>query len=528
MASKLKVAEIQSFVDGLNMFANATQVKDSESPDLLNILFTGLTAITKRQGYAKLTTSEVSTGHSIQGIFSYITNSVREILYVSNGTLYKYNSGSSSAISGGSLHASNNVNACQVGDRLYLVDGSSNLSYYDGTNITTTGITAAPSKSKQAIFFNSRIYCTSDDNRDRVYYGDALTDAGDASNTGDFTVDANGGYFGFGMSKEVVGFAKKDDYLYVFLKESIYRIEPVVSSGTLDHTAVLVSNAMGCRSPRSIENVENDIGFMSSTYYFLGEVANFVALRTTNISAKVQALFEGMTQSAIENVAAIYYDKEETLLLAVQVGSDNNDHIIGYQTPYKAWFYWDDIEVNSFLDWTDGSGVRHLYFGSANTSKSYVYELYQGLTDDGSDYDCYYKTKEFDLKKFNIEKIFQNWNIQFGGIYGTITAYFYVNGVLSDTAEFVSGSNVGSSDGFGTEPFGIFPMGIEGNYTEISSSASTINNDWRWHTLTSSPSGTTFQIMFENNNKDESFEIKQASVGYLELPYYKRSPDREV
>ena len=82
MASKIKTAEIKSFVGGINTFASATQVKDGETPDMLNIAFTGTSAITKRSGFTKLT-SEVSNGHKIQGIFVYQTNTVKEILYVS-------------------------------------------------------------------------------------------------------------------------------------------------------------------------------------------------------------------------------------------------------------------------------------------------------------------------------------------------------------------------------------------------------------------------------------------------------------
>jgi hypothetical protein len=150
------------------------------------------------------------------------------------------------------------------------------------------------------------------------------------------------------------------------------------------------------------------------------------------------------------------------------------------------------------------------------------------LTDDGAAINKQFKTKEFDLKEFNIEKIFQFWNIQLGGIYGVLTVNLYVDGTVADSISFSSGASVGTSDGVGTSPVGTFVFGLEGNYTESSSTAATVNNDWRWHTLNSSPSGTTFQLEFTNNTVDENFEIKQANIAYLPLPAYKRSPDREV
>lgn len=527
MASKLKVFPIKSHVGGLNVYANATQVKDNESPEMVNIVFKGLTGITGRQGFIKLLQEEKEAGKKIQGMFSYITNSVNEILFVTNGKLYKYNgAGGANLISGGTFSSTANVNACQIGNRLYFADGITNLCYYDGTNISTTGINAAPTKIKQLIKYNQRLYCNSSDQNSRVYYGKKMSSDGSATDTGDFSSGADSGYFDFGLGQEVVGFAKRENYLYVFNKNQINQITPVVSSGTLDHQQTIVSNALGCRAPRSIENVENDVYFVDSTVYSLGEVANYSTLRTTNVSAKVSELFANMNQASIDNVSTIYYDKEETILIAVQVGETSNDHIVAYQLGYKGWIYWDSIKANSFLDYVDANNIKHLYFGS--DYNGYIYEMYQGLNDDGVAINKRYKTKQFDLDTFHIEKIFQNWNIQLGGVYGILTVNMYVDGVLVDVATFSSGTGSITSDGLGTEPIGTFVFGIEGNFLESSSTQASASNDWRWHTLTSSPSGTNFQFEFVNNNLDENFEIKQETVGYLQLPYYKRNTQKEV
>lgn len=532
MGSRIKEARIESFVGGINTYASPTQVKDNESPDMLNCIFTGLTGISKRQGYSKFTTSAVSGTNKIQGIFSYITNSVREVLYVSGGVLYRYNgSGGSTAISGGTFSTTANVNATQIADRLYLVDGSTALTYYNGSTITNSGINSAPGQISQIIKYNNRLYCITNQYKERVYYGGAIGSDGTATNTGDFrsTSPAYAGFFSFGMGKEVVGFAKMTTTLYVWLKSSIHSINPISTTGAssaLDHTESTISNSIGCRASRSIENVENDIMFVDNTVYSLGEVRNYVTIRTTNVSGKVQKLFSNLNQAAISDVAAIYYDKEEMYLVAVQTGGSTNDHIIGYHLPYKSWFYWDGFSVNSFLDWIDDNNVKHLYFGS--DENSYVYEMFSGLLDDGSAVSAYYKTKQFDLDKFNIEKIFQSIALQLGGTYGILTIYLYVDGVLADTISISSGTNIGTSDGWGTVPIGTLPFGLEGNYTEADSTGTTIANDWRWHNFSTSPNGTAFQLVFENNNADESFEIRQVSMGYIELSYYKRNSAREI
>jgi hypothetical protein len=529
MASKLKVAQITSHVGGLNVYANATQVGDSESPDLLNVEFFGISAVRKRRGFQRLVSSEVATGKKIDGIFSYVSASGREVLYASNGNLYKYNGAAgSTSVTAGVFTAGSPVNACQVGSRLYFVTGSDALKYYDGSAVITTGVTAAPTTPTQAIYFNSRIYCTSSANKDRVYYGSPLGSDGTATNTGDFTVDTDSGYFGFGLGQEVVGFAKIGTSLYVFLRNAIYRLDPVVTSGTLSHSSSLISNAVGCQASRTIENVENDVYFLDSTVYSLGEVATFNSLRTRNVSAKIQSIFAGMSQASIQNASSIYYEKEQAYMIAISVGGSTNDRVLNYSVPYKAWTLWDGYKVNSWTTYIDSNQIKHLYFGSDSSSASYVYEAFQALSDDGVAVNAYYRTKQFDLGQFNIEKIFQNWNIQLGGVYGTLTVKFLVDGVVLDTISFSSGANVGTSDGIGSVPIGWKPIGREGNYVDVSSTAATVSNDWRWHTLGGRVSGTNFQLEYSNANLNESFEVKQAAVGYLPLPYYKRSAARQV
>lgn len=533
MASKVKVAQIKSLSGSINTYLNATQVGDDETPDALNIIPIGLTAVTGRQGYTKFTTTLIASGFKGQGIFTYITDTVREILYVVNGVLYKYNAGSSTQITGGTFSTTANVKGAQVGSRLYLVDGVTALQYYDGTNIVTTGIASAPTKIKQVIFYNKRLYCNSDDNKDRVYFGGALTSTGAATDTGNFSsgTPSWGGFLGYGQGKEVVGFSKIGASLYVFLKSSISRLDPVANTGVsnaLDHTSVSISESIGCLSAQSIDNVDNDVFFLNHTVYSLGEVGTYNSLRTRNVSAKVRSFFESASQTAVANAAAIYDDMNELYLISIQDVQSYKDTIIGYSVPYKAWFKWTGINSNSFVSFIDSDSVSHIYFISDNSAASYVYELFQGLNDDGAAIDKYHKTKEFDLGVFNIEKIFQFWNAQFGGTYGTVTIDLYVDGAIVDTISFASGSSSNTADGIGTGVIGKFLIGKEGNFTEVSASGTTISNDWRWHTLTSSPNGTTFQIKISNNTVNENFEIKQYSVGYIELPLYKRASTREV
>lgn len=537
MASKLKVAPIPSFVGGLNIYANASQVADNESPDLQNIEFFGVSGMRKRRGFKVVCSTPPATGHKIQGKFTYNTNSDVEVLCVSNGKLYKQ-VGVVWILVGGSFSATKNVNACQVGDRLYIADGESPLQYYNGSGLTTTGLTAAPSRVEQLIFYNKRIYCNSADNKDRFYYGAPLTSTGDSVNTGDFTADTDGGYYGFGSAKKITGFAKQGTSLYVFLENSISRIDPTSSGtpATYDHQETQISNSVGCRAPRSIDNVENDIFFVDSTIYSLGEVAQYATIRTKNVSAKISDIFDSMSQDVIKNASGIYYNKEQVYLLSIQATGSYNSTVIGYHVGYRAWVKWTGISANCFLDFTDSSGVKHLYFGSDNPTDGNVYELFQGVNDNGVAIKSYYKTKQFSFDAFHITKIFQDWNLDLGNVAGSITVYVYIDGLLADTVIFSAGL-VSENAGLGTSVFGglyfgslgvIYPFGREGTYTETSTLVTNQSNTWRWHRLNSAPRGTSFQLVIENNNLLDTFEIKQASVAFIELPYRAKSSNNEI
>lgn len=533
MGSTVKTFPIKSVSGSINTYLNATQVGNDETPDALNTIPIGLTAVTGRQGYIKLTTTLIASGYKGQGIFTYITDTVREILYVVNGVLYKYDgSGGSTAITGGTFSTTASVRAAQLGTRLYLVDGTTALQYYDGSNIVTTGINSAPTKIKQVISYNKRLYCNTDDNKDRIYYGGALGSDGTATNTGDFrsASPSYAGFFGFGGGREVVTFAKLGSSLYVFLKDAIKRIDPVSTTGVssaLDHTSTDISGSIGCLAAASVDNVDNDVFFLNHTIYSLGEVGTYTSLRTKNIGAKVSSFFESASQDSIQNAAAIYDDSHEMYLISIQDSAAYKDTIIGYSVPYKAWFKWTGINANSFVSFIDEDNIQHIYFVSDNSGASYVYELFQGLNDDGTAIEKYHFTKEFDMGTFNITKEYFGWNAQFGGVYGTTTIDFYSDGGLADTVSFLSGSSSNTADGVGTGVLGTFLIGKEGNFTEVSSSGTTISNDWRWHDL-AKPIGTTFQIKISNNNLNENFEIKQYSVGYKDLPLHIRSSNRQV
>lgn len=525
MAKKVKPLIISKFNGGYNSFANKTQVKDNESPDMKNMDFVGIDAIRRRYGYIKYS-SEISSGKRVNGIFSYYNGSSWEVLYISGTKLYR---GSNvTEITGGSFTDDTDANACQAGDRLYICNGVDPLSYYDGSNISTTGISNAPSDPKFCIFWSNRLYVNDKANPSRIYFGGAMGSDGSVTNTGNFGTGspAYGGYLDFGKGKIVTGLSKFGDYLYVFFEDQIIRLQQVADTGesnALDHTTELITNSHGCISHRSIDQVENDLYFLGyNGIYSLGEQPDYVSIRTKELSARVKSLIDAIPTKYIDRAAGIYYKNK--YYLAVTEGT-YNDTVIIYDTRYGGWLYWKGLNANSWLEVKDSNSDYHLYFASDDTSSSYIYEAEQGGNDDGSAIDWYYYTKNFDLGDFSYRKKFVDGAIQFGPVYGQLTI-----DVIIDETEIQRILTVGTSsdyaDGIGTAPIGYKPIGLLYN-TPDGTETGTLTNDWRYFDIDSE--GNTIQFKLSGSVKDESAQIEKIKINYWLFPsHYVRDSSKYI
>jgi hypothetical protein len=516
MAAKVKEFIIDNLVGGYNAYVNKTQVRDNESPDMINMDFVGESAIKTRQGFIKYTSSEIVSDHKPTGIFTYDTGASIEVVYSCNTSFYKGSGGTN--ISGITYTADLDTNACQVGDRLYIANGTDDLSYYDGTNTVTTGIASAPADPKFCVFWNKRLYTNDETNPDRVYFGGAMAADGTVANTGNFGSGSPsyGGYFGFGKGKKVTGFAKFGSaYLYVFLEDAIYRISPTSGTGTssaLDHTIELVTNSYGAVSHRSIDQVENDIFFLAHDgIYSLGEQPNYVSLRTKELSARVKTLIDSVSASDLKRAAAHYY--KHRYYLSITTGS-YNDRVLVYDTRYQSWTYWDGYKAGAWAVAKDGDDGLHLYFTSDDSSASYIYEAEQGTNDDGSAISWHFYTKCYNQDDFARAKIYQKGRVLFGNVYGVVDI-----DVVIDETEITKQMSVGESstysDGWGSLPMGTFPLGLDYN-TPDGTTYEDLTNDHRFFDI--DQQGNSIQLKFSGSTLDEACQIEQFQIKYLELP----------
>ncbi len=134
---KLKTEIITGFLGGLNVFQDENVIKDSELTEAKNILL-DVDGIEPRKGTVHYNSS---AGDKIIGGFGfYKSDGTRQFLRYATGInnkLQKYSSGTPVDIGSQTYNATARMNFVQARNKVFIFNGTDNLSYYDGSTITT-------------------------------------------------------------------------------------------------------------------------------------------------------------------------------------------------------------------------------------------------------------------------------------------------------------------------------------------------------------------------------------------------------
>lgn len=136
-------SKIDKWIRGLNTTVSSTQIKPEELSEATDIQLVEDGKIQcPRDGQAYF---GASSGSRVRGIYPYYkSDGTKELLRTSGTNLQKYSSGSWSNISGYTYTSDLNTNGALAYDRLYLVNGTDPLTYYNGTTITSFTAISAP------------------------------------------------------------------------------------------------------------------------------------------------------------------------------------------------------------------------------------------------------------------------------------------------------------------------------------------------------------------------------------------------
>jgi len=457
-AGKLQKQFRSNFAGGWNSYLGVRQIKDSESPDMSNCDFKGAEGIGNRQGYAQISTVG-SYASGVKGIGELHTASYHQALaFVSNASnvIVKHSTdGGAWTQVTGTTFTNINMDGCQASGNFYVGNGTDAMKHWDGSawNTTTNGTIGY-----YPTYYNQRLWVQDETNLDRLnfsgQYSEQLLTGGSLVNKlADFS-DATSGWisFRFGSGTEITGLRVFKDALYVFLRDAIYKIVPATAANTF--TITLITNAVGCVSHRSIDQLEEDLYFAADDgVYALGEVVDYISIRTTNKSAKIQGVFTNLTATNKAKLVGRYFNFKYHLFYS-QFGT-NNDSVVAYDIRYGGWLDWRNMAANAAQVYIDSTNAQYLYFGHPTSSA--VYKLYSGTTDDGTTISSYFNTKSFDEDMPDVLKVYFDHTFVFGLVEGTIT----VTVIFDDnqTAGSSSISQTRPQGGLGRDALGVKVLG---------------------------------------------------------------------
>jgi hypothetical protein len=450
------------FSGGANLYLGPRQIKDNESPDSINNDFKGKGGVGNRDGYSQIGSVGATYDLGIFGMSEYHTSTKDQIIkFASDGANVVLNYCDDglnwTAVTGTKFTDGTDIDVVQAvstaaaaltntDGTLFSFNGTDQMVKYNGVDWAAhTGAT----KGYYGAYFDKRLWCVDEEYKDTLNYSTKTPDAtkpldfatnGTSSNPGTAT-------FKPGSGQEITGMINFKNQLYVFLRSSIYRI--ATTSTVNEFTIQLVTNAVGCVSHRSICQVGEDVFFAADDgVYSLGDVANYTEVRTTNKSARIQKLFDGLSATSKAKLVGKYHNFKYHLFYSND--GVNNDSCVAFDVRYGGWQNWRNIACRAATLFTGSSNQTDLYIGHPTTGA--VYKMYSGTTDDGTAISSYWTSKSFDEEMFDIIKkyLVTTWNL--GALNGKVNLYVIFND--TEVGGSLSLSQVNPTGGFGRSAFG--------------------------------------------------------------------------
>lgn len=511
---------------GLNTLISDSLIDDRESSDLENIQFVESGAPTKAGGYEQVGDN---LSNNPKGIGSYVDTSDNKYLLTTDGTALKYLNGSTwTSISGAtySTASTTQINMTQARGKMYIWDGVSGGTELSSLTLSRPGTMP---RAKFSIFYNGYHVASGVDTQPSRLYISVGTDASDFTNdtsvtdpTPDNSTDVPGAtvFAGTGSGStiaqmidvnkndgdKIMGLAKFGEALIIFKEKSIFQL-------TFDSSGVpivaAVTKSYGAVSHRSIENVDNDVFFLSrSGIYVLGNEPNFFnVIRTNELSARVHPILETVSQANYVRATALFFSHSFYLGLPTGTSQTSNNLLLTYDKRFLAFSKWTHLLPECMTTYINSSNQEDMYFTSANSAKVFKYTP-STFSANGSAISCKFTTKAFDLGDFSEYKRWIFADIYFRQFIGQVTIEVLTDG---DTISKTSSISVFSSNGIGSYQFGEGTFG--GNVeTNVSSTATDTNNvPYR---IPINKKARTIKLRFTNDRNNETFTVLGYKFSY--------------
>lgn len=516
--SRYTQTEILNPGKGLNNLISDNLIDDKEASSLENIMFVESGAPSKAYGFTSVGTGLTNNPRGL-AFFNDTQAGNRDLLTVDGTSLMYLNSSTWTAISGATFSSSAQINFTQALGDLYVWDGTSGgAKLATGRTLTRPGTLP---KAKFSIFYGGYHWCAGVDGQLSRLYRSVLTDAADFTNdpsvtdpTPDNSTDVPGAtvFAGTGsgstiaqfvdVSKndgdKITGLAKFQDALIIFKERSIFQLT-LAADGT--PTVVAVSKSYGCVSHRSIDNVDNDVFFLTRNgVYVLGNEPNYYnAIRTNELSSRIHPTIETINPTSYSLATALF--SQYVYYLGIPSGGVTaNNMTLSYDRRFLAWSKLTHIAPECFSVYTDTTNTDTIYFTSASTNKVYKFTTNYDANDDAIS--AQWTSKAFDLGDFSQYKRFIFIDILFRQLVGTVSIDIYTdNGTLQKSTSISSSQ----SGGMGSNQIGGGDW-IGGTVSTGSTGSSSVSSNIPYRIKINSKS-RSIKVKVSNDRVNETFVI---------------------
>lgn len=524
----LQPLRVRDWRRGINTAIPPTEIDDSEAQDLLNFEFDDNGNLSTRRGVTQL--SADTFGGRITSLHYFTVDSGEIGILFTTGTTLRIieTNGTGLTTLSGALTLPNDtfwqwvtfngmaigVNKATSGDNPIKVSAAA----------AATALTGSPPKAKYIAVWNSRVWVAHASNLNRIQ-ACALGNPEDWTATGAagaFTldIDTNDG-------DQITGLYSTRDALYVFKRRSIHRIVAFADPNTdpANFRREVVTKDVGCVSPYSIQQIPNDVVFLSEQgIASLALVQTAEDFRTAFYSRNVKEITN--FPKTIEEIPSLLCDTGAQYWLSLPTSVAPNAKKVVYVLDYLKvdeaivrWARFDGMVAGTAYTSFPGASGKTYVIGALNSGGT-NYQLFTyvprlstaAFSDQGSAY-----LKAFAMKSFNggaqlLRKYWHEWGIGFNlltasaGI--TITYIFDQNVNRGDSYSFgLTGTQTGS-----VWAAGVWAAGVWGT---VFSGQTDIVRQLKSNAIGRESQDITFAV--SNAQAGEGFTIQDFSLDFIPL-----------
>lgn len=318
-------------------------------------------------GFSDIVTT---TGISVDTLYyvggSITTNTFQLAATRGGSALPLTNDGTGTAVSPLFTTGINSASFLTINERCVItLDGIENApKIYEPQTSTTTvrAMLGAPPNAKFCALHQGRVWANDKEDRERLYYSSPFNPEKWSGYDDSGTLDIG---FGDGDPDGINAiFPSFKGALFISKRKHIYRIDGVSPD---DYSIITVTRGIGSVGHNSIAAVDmDDVAYVSyKGIHSIAATNNYGDFESAFLSNKIQNAFASWTAGRLKYTSAAYLPTLNSLFFSVasNIYDDNNqDSLWIFNTKYKEWHRWPDIQAKSLATFDD-AGTQKLLIG---------------------------------------------------------------------------------------------------------------------------------------------------------------------